>query len=114
MSGGDVIPPTIEWRDGVVRMIDQRRLPEALVFLDARSVDDVCAAIRSLAIRGAPALGAAGAFGVALAAAAGDSLEEAAAQLLPAPPTAVNPASGGERPFGASDPPALPCPLAAA
>src|SRR5205807_162490 len=64
----DPIPPTIEWRGRAVRLIDQRRLPEELVMLDCRSVDELCAAITDLAVRGAPALGAAGAMGVARAA----------------------------------------------
>src|SRR5205823_10217033 len=63
----DPIPRTVEWRDGAVRLIDQRKLPGRLRFLDCRSVDELCEAISSLAIRGAPALGAAGAYGVALA-----------------------------------------------
>ncbi len=64
----DPIPPTVEWRNGRVRLIDQRRLPEELVFIEVATVDELCAAISSLAIRGAPALGVAGAMGVALAA----------------------------------------------
>ena len=99
-----MIPPTIEWRQGKVRMIDQRRLPESLVFVEAATVDELCEAIRSLAIRGAPALGAAGAFGVALAAATGVPLPEAAARLRATRPTAVNLAWGVDRALAASDP----------
>ena len=51
-----------------MRIIDQRALPARLRFLNCRSVDALCDAISSLAVRGAPALGAAGAYGVALAA----------------------------------------------
>ena len=104
MSARDPIPPTIEWRDGVVHLIDQRRLPEELVMLECRSVDDLCAAITSLAIRGAPALGAAGAMGVALAAATGEPLEDAARRLVATRPTAANLAWGVERALAASDP----------
>jgi len=78
----DPIPPTIEWRDGAVRMIDQRRLPAELVFLEARTVDAMCDAITSLAIRGAPALGVAGAMGVALASAIGAPIDDAAARQI--------------------------------
>ena len=53
----------------MVRLLDQRALPERVRFIDCRNVDAVCDAISTLAVRGAPALGAAGAFGVALAAA---------------------------------------------
>ena len=41
MSDGEPIPPTIEWRADHVRLLDQRRLPDALVFLDCRSVDEL-------------------------------------------------------------------------
>jgi methylthioribose-1-phosphate isomerase len=100
----DPIPPTIEWRDGAVRLIDQRRLPEELVLLDCRSVDELWDAITSLAIRGAPALGAAGAMGVALAAATGEPLEDAARRLVATRPTAANLAWGVERALAAPDP----------
>jgi methylthioribose-1-phosphate isomerase len=99
------IPPTIEWRDGAVRLVDQRALPGRLAFLECRTVDELCHAIRSLAIRGAPALGAAGAMGVALAAANGSpSPAEAAALLVATRPTAVNLAWGVQRALSAADP----------
>ena len=104
MSAADPIPPTIEWRDGTVRLIDQRRLPEELVMLECRSVDELCAAITGLAVRGAPALGAAGAMGVALAAATGEPLEDAARRLKATRPTAANLAWGVDRALAASDP----------
>ncbi len=98
------IPSTIEWRDGFVRLIDQRRLPEELVFFDATTVDELCEAIRTLAVRGAPALGAAGAMGVALAAFRGEDLVDAAGRLAGTRPTAVNLRWGVERALAASDP----------
>ncbi|MEY2567786.1 MAG: methylthioribose-phosphate isomerase [Actinomycetota bacterium] len=98
------IPPTIEWRDGVVRMIDQRRLPAELAFLDCRTVDELCDAIATLAIRGAPALGVAGAMGVALAATRGEDVLAAAARLIATRPTAVNLAWGVHRAVAATDP----------
>jgi methylthioribose-1-phosphate isomerase len=104
VTAADPIPPTIEWRGGAVRLIDQRRLPEELVMLQCRSVDELCAAITSLAVRGAPALGAAGAMGVALAAATGEPLEDAARRLIATRPTAANLAWGVERGLAASDP----------
>ena len=87
------IPPTIEWRRGAVRILDQRALPGRVRFLECRTVDQLCDAIRSLAIRGAPALGAAGAFGVALAARNLTTKREvrvAANRIGRARPTAVN------------------------
>jgi methylthioribose-1-phosphate isomerase len=100
----ELIPPTIEWRDGVVRLIDQRRLPGELAFVEALTVDELCDAITTLAVRGAPALGVAGAMGVALAATAGESVEDAAARLVATRPTAVNLRWGVERALAAEDP----------
>ena len=70
--------------------LDQRRLPEHEVELECRTAAEVAEAIRSLAVRGAPAIGIAAAYGYALAAARGDDLEEAADVLLASRPTAVN------------------------
>jgi methylthioribose-1-phosphate isomerase len=98
------LPATIEWCDGVVRLIDQRQLPEELVFVDAATVDELCEAIRTLAVRGAPALGAAGAFGVALAARSGEDVSDAARRLIATRPTAVNLRWGVERVLEAVDP----------
>jgi methylthioribose-1-phosphate isomerase len=100
----DPIPPTIEWADGFVRLVDQRRLPGELVLLECRTVDELCDAIRTLAVRGAPALGAAGAMGVALAAVRGEPLEAAAERLRATRPTAVNLAWGVARALAVSDP----------
>jgi len=73
-----------------VVLLDQRRLPDEEVELECRSVDDLVVAIRELAIRGAPAIGVAAAYGMALAAELGDDLDAAAATLAAARPTAVN------------------------
>ncbi|MDQ3866855.1 MAG: S-methyl-5-thioribose-1-phosphate isomerase [Actinomycetota bacterium] len=93
--------------DSVV-LLDQRRLPAEEVELVCRSVADVAEAIRTLAVRGAPAIGIAAAYGYALAAARGDDLDEAARLLLASRPTAVNLAwaIGDLRKLGA-DPDAL-------
>jgi methylthioribose-1-phosphate isomerase len=87
-----------------VRLIDQRALPGELRFVECRTVDELCEAITSMAVRGAPALGAAGAFGVALAArtiADDDGVQAAARRLAAARPTAVNLAWGVDRALGA-------------
>jgi methylthioribose-1-phosphate isomerase len=76
-------------RDAVV-ILDQRRLPEDEVDLRLESAAAVADAIRSLAIRGAPAIGVAAAYGFALAAENGDDLESAFDVLVSARPTAVN------------------------
>lgn len=57
---------SIQWVDGVVRMLDQRKLPQQTVYNDYTSPDEVAEAIRSMVIRGAPAIGAAAAYGLAL------------------------------------------------
>jgi S-methyl-5-thioribose-1-phosphate isomerase len=92
---------TIDWVDGAVELIDQTALPGEERMLRITAVDDLIAAIRSLAVRGAPALGVAGAFGVALAARqfAADPAGRAAAvqRLQAARPTAVNLARGARR-----------------
>ena len=60
--------PTVEWKDGVVRLLDQSRLPEHVEFLNCRDYLAVADAIRSLKVRGAPAIGVTAAMGVALGA----------------------------------------------
>jgi methylthioribose-1-phosphate isomerase len=125
----DPIPRTVEWRDGAVRLIDQRELPGRLVFVDCRTVEELCDAISSLAVRGAPALGAAGGYGVALAcrlaaggvggnggvvadggggrgdpaAAVVRAAGEAAGRLIATRPTAVNLAWGARRVLAVAD-----------
>jgi methylthioribose-1-phosphate isomerase len=90
---------TVAWDDNAVRLIDQRALPGRLVVLSLRSVPEVATAIRDMAVRGAPAIGATAAYGLALAAAnAGadtgaallDEVRAAADLLRAARPTAVN------------------------
>ena len=73
-----------------VVVLDQRRLPETVVELECRTVPELVDAIATLAVRGAPAIGVAAAYGLALAALRGDDLEEAARLLAGSRPTAVN------------------------
>ncbi|MDX6483880.1 MAG: methylthioribose-phosphate isomerase [Gaiellaceae bacterium] len=80
----------IRLEPGRVVLLDQRRLPEKEVDLVCRSAAEVAEAIRTLAVRGAPALGIAAAYGYALAAESGEDLGEARAVLLESRPTAVN------------------------
>jgi methylthioribose-1-phosphate isomerase len=75
--------------DAVV-VLDQRRLPDEEVELHCASATDVAEAIRVLAVRGAPAIGIAAAYGMALAAERGEELETAYETLASARPTAVN------------------------
>ena len=57
---------TIAWTDEGVILLDQRLLPEQEVYLTLRTAEEVAAAIRTMAIRGAPAIGVAAAMGIAL------------------------------------------------
>ena len=60
--------PTIAWQDSDIVMIDQRKLPGAEVYVTCRSVNDVAKAIKTMVIRGAPAIGVCAAMGLALGA----------------------------------------------
>lgn len=85
---------TVDWKDGHVLVIDQTLLPAELRMLELYDTDAVVDAIRRLAVRGAPAIGACGALGVAMAAraAGGDEarLRVEAERIASARPTAVN------------------------
>ena len=58
--------PTIEWRDDAVVMIDQRKLPASEIYVTCKTANDVAKAIKTMVIRGAPAIGVAAAMGIAL------------------------------------------------
>ena len=107
---------TITWEDGVVRMLDQRRLPHETVYLDFTDHRQVATAIRDMVIRGAPAIGAAAGYGLSAAAAASDGttaetlraeLVQAAEVLRAARPTAVNLSWALERVLARAADPAL-------
>ncbi len=88
---------TIKWSaDGVV-MIDQTRLPSEEIYVTCRSYIEVADAIRTMIIRGAPAIGVAAAMGVALGFAQGGDFETICAELASTRPTAVNLFWGIER-----------------
>ena len=89
----------LEWRGDCLRLLDQTRLPHSEVWLDARTADEAAAAIREMRVRGAPAIGVAAAYGMALAAGQAAALpapaftaamRRAAETLSAARPTAVN------------------------
>ena len=97
---------TIEYVDGVVRMIDQTRLPAEKKFVDCRTIEEVGQAIKTMIIRGAPAIGVAAAMGVSLGADSIEAtsyddfyriLEEKCDRLGESRPTAVNLAWGINR-----------------
>jgi methylthioribose-1-phosphate isomerase len=93
-------PRTLEWigdSDGFVRLIDQTQLPATLAYRDCRTVEDVWEAIRSLRVRGAPAIGVSAAMGVVIgvqdcedAARYSDRLCQVTTYLRTSRPTAVN------------------------
>src|SRR6187549_1670283 len=58
--------PTIEWQPDAVVMIDQRKLPGQEVYLHCKTANEVARAIKTMVIRGAPAIGVAAAMGIAL------------------------------------------------
>jgi methylthioribose-1-phosphate isomerase len=58
--------PTIDWKDDAVVMIDQRKLPTAEIYVTCKTAKDVAKAIKTMVIRGAPAIGVAAAMGIAL------------------------------------------------
>jgi methylthioribose-1-phosphate isomerase len=94
------------WVDGdAVGYVDQRALPHAVKRERATSVDEIVEAIRTLAVRGAPAIGVFGAYGVALAARlhAGAAFEAAAQRIRAARPTAVNLAWAVDRVLASGD-----------
>jgi len=86
---------TIDWADDAIVIIDQTALPGEERLLRLTAVDDLIAAIRSLAVRGAPALGVAGALGVALA--VRTDAAHRITDIETARPTAVNLARGARR-----------------
>ena len=91
MGRGNLAPERIlRLEAGAVVLLDQRRLPDEEVELRCESAAEVAEAIRTLAVRGAPAIGIAAGYGYALAAERGEDLEEAYRVLEAARPTAVN------------------------
>lgn len=84
---------TIRWHggiDGRLVLLDQTRLPGEVAYLECRTVEDVWQAIRLLAVRGAPAIGVAAAYGVCLGVQADKTVGEVCDYLATSRPTAVN------------------------
>ena len=89
---------TLTWNNGCLTLLDQTRLPGTVAFIDCSDWRTVAAAIKRLEVRGAPAIGAAAAFGIVLGARellakgedVGTGLEQVAAEMKQTRPTAVN------------------------
>src|SRR5688572_12700634 len=85
----DSVSP-LRWNGTSLSLLDQRLLPAEEVWIECRDEREVASAIRTMVVRGAPAIGGSAAFGMALAAQKGSDLTEAANVLKQARPTAVN------------------------
>ena len=95
---------TVWMEKGVVKLLDQSLLPFEERIVSCRTVEDVAEAIRSMKVRGAPAIGVAAAFGMSLACSAGLDLKKAASLLKSTRPTAVNLAWAVDRVLSSKDP----------
>ncbi len=81
---------TMLWEDNKLLLIDQTKLPDELTYFNCKTYQDVIHAIKTMVVRGAPAIGVAAAFGIALADLAGEDLENVAEEIKSSRPTAVN------------------------
>jgi methylthioribose-1-phosphate isomerase len=78
------------WHGNVLSLLDQRLLPREETWVECRTAAEVAGAIRTMVVRGAPAIGVAAAYGMAMASMSGQDLDEAARVLKASRPTAVN------------------------
>ena len=81
---------TIEWEDNKLKLIDQTKLPDELTYVYCENYQEVIVAIRDMIVRGAPAIGVAAAFGMALAYLNNEDLDKAGDEIKAARPTAIN------------------------
>ena len=81
---------TLEWTNNRLKLIDQTKLPDELTYVYCDTYQDVIEAIKDMTVRGAPAIGVAAAFGMALADIKGENLETAANEIKASRPTAIN------------------------
>jgi len=81
---------TMEWKDNKLILIDQTKLPYELTYFTCNNYKDVIIAIKTMVVRGAPAIGVAAAFGMALAYLKGEDLEKVADEIKSSRPTAIN------------------------
>ncbi len=81
---------TMYWKDNKLFLIDQTLLPDEVVYYECDTYKDVIMAIKTMKVRGAPAIGVAAAFAMALAENAGEDMPKVAEEIKNARPTAVN------------------------
>ena len=94
---------TMYWKDDLLYLLDQTLLPHETEYLVCGTYQDVITAIKTMVVRGAPAIGVAAAFGMALAFLADEDMEEAAQGMKNARPTAVNLFWAVDRVMGSDD-----------
>jgi methylthioribose-1-phosphate isomerase len=95
-----VLVTPLLWHGNALSLLDQRLLPRQETWIECRTASEVADAIRTMVVRGAPAIGVSAAYGMAMAAMAGADLQEAARILKAARPTAVNLAWAVDRMLG--------------
>lgn len=81
---------TIEWTENKLKLIDQTKLPDELTYVYCENYHEVIVAIKDMIVRGAPAIGVAAGFGMALAYLNDEDLDKAADEIKAARPTAIN------------------------
>lgn len=81
---------TMEWKDNKLILIDQTKLPDDLTYFECKTYKDVILAIKTMVVRGAPAIGVAAAFGMVLGDIEGENLEKVAKEIKASRPTAIN------------------------
>lgn len=81
---------TLEWEDNKLKLIDQTKLPDELTYVYCNDYKEVIVAIKDMVVRGAPAIGVAAAFGMALADLHGENLDKVATEIKASRPTAIN------------------------
>lgn len=95
---------TLEWEDNKLKLIDQTKLPDELTYVYCNDYREVIVAIKDMIVRGAPAIGVAAAFGMALADLHGEDLDKAADEIKAARPTAINLFWAVDRVLNSDDP----------
>jgi len=99
-----LIMKTMYWKDNKLFLIDQTRLPDEVIYYECKTYKDVIDAIKTMKVRGAPAIGVAAAFAMALAEIAGENMEKSANEIKNARPTAVNLSWAVERVLNSKSP----------
>ena len=95
---------TMYWKDNKLFLIDQTLLPDEVIYHECKTYKDVINAIKTMKVRGAPAIGVAAAFGVVLADISGEDMLKAGAEIRNARPTAINLAWAVDRVLNSKSP----------